>query len=105
MAASSPYFQNLYRLQLETTGHIVGPWDALLSPARELSGHTLDWALAEPRTEYLTGTAAITTAGYFLTTKGLAGLLGNLENVGAAAVLLYGPGRWLRGRRGIGSHD
>lgn len=61
----------------------------------------LDWALAKPRTEALSVTAAIITASYFMNTMGLTGLLGNLENVVAAAILVYGPGRWLRAHRSV----
>jgi hypothetical protein len=61
----------------------------------------LDWTLAKPRTETLSAVAAIAAAAYFLAATGPSGLLGNLENVVAAGVLLYGPGRWLRAQRGI----
>jgi hypothetical protein len=61
----------------------------------------LDWTLAKPRTETLSAMAAITAATYFLKAAGLSGLFGNLENVVAAALVLYGPGRWLRAYRCI----
>jgi hypothetical protein len=66
-----------------------------------LLGRLLDWTLAEPRTEVLIVVATVCGAAYFWRTQGLAGLMGNFENVLATAVLTSGPGLWLRKHRGV----
>ncbi|HEV2891769.1 MAG TPA: hypothetical protein VGX28_15465 [Frankiaceae bacterium] len=63
-------------------------------------GRVLDWFLAKPRLEYASGTAAGLTAAYFLG-GGVAPLLGNLENVLAAATLVEVPGIFLRTARAV----
>jgi hypothetical protein len=61
----------------------------------------LDWTLAKPRTEAITAMGAIATAAYFLAAGGLSGLILNLQIVGAAGALIYGPGLWLRNYRRV----
>lgn len=61
----------------------------------------VDWLLAKPRTEYAAGIAAAGTAAYFLQLGGLPSLLGNLDNVLAAAAVVEGGGFFLRLQRGV----
>lgn len=63
----------------------------------------LDWSLAKPRTEKVAAVATIAVASYFFATKGIAGMLANLENIATAGGLVYGPGLWLRDRRSVPS--
>lgn len=74
---------------------------ARLRDLGRLTGRALDWGLARPRTEYLCGALAIVTAAYLFSTAGLAGLVQNLDNVLAAASLLYGTGWFLRRERDV----
>jgi hypothetical protein len=61
----------------------------------------LDWVLANPRTEVLTGIVTVTVGVYFHRTGGIENLMSNVDNVLASGGLLYGSARWLRERRGI----
>jgi hypothetical protein len=61
----------------------------------------LDWTLAEPRTEILIAVATLCSAGYFLRTAGVSGLMSNADNVLATAALTCGPAYWLRKARGV----